>query len=158
MFRRHVGLLLGTAALVLAFAAVSYAANDGAVRLANVPADIVLLADGELPPGTYVPEATALDVARREHAFIPNSAAIAAYLLQATEPGTINSRDPIFKRPVWVVRYSGFSLRGPLPDVEDGKPIEPRPYDTAYVFVDALTGVWLGTRLENVEVGLEPKS
>ena len=114
-----------------------------------MPPDIDALVSGTLPAGNYVSASEAMSVAEREHEFIPASAKVEAFLVQATEPDTARAANPIVDRPVWIIRYSEFAMDGPAPLREDGSPAETKPYELAYVYIDAATGGWLGTKLES---------
>lgn len=144
MNRRSLSTAITLIFLGLVMAAGSRAAEEGV----GYPEDVESLVSGPLPVGNYVSRTNALSVAEPLHDFIPEGANVEAFLVQATEAGTVKSRNPILERPVWLIRYSGFTMDGSAPMRADGTPAETTPYTLAYVYLDAVTGEWLGTRLE----------
>lgn len=67
-----------------------------------------------------------------------------AYLLRATDETTAAIRD----REVWLLVIGGFEVMGGAPVLADGSHAEPATYTTMYVFIDARSGEWLLSRLE----------
>lgn len=71
-----------------------------------------------------------------------------ATLVSASDPMTMRGDEPIADRPVWIVRYTGLAIPVGGPIREDGRAADGGVFITAYIYIDAITGEWLLTRLE----------
>lgn len=71
-----------------------------------------------------------------------------AYLVRMTEPLTLRGDAAIEDRLVWLVRSTDLRIPVSGPVREDGTVADGGFVNTGYVYIDALTGEWLLTRLE----------
>jgi len=98
-----------------------------------------------------VKESEALAVAEREEPGLAEAAReTSAHLLRVTDAGSpVGVEEPIVDRPLWIVRYAGIGYRRADPSMAPGVDALPsvRVLDHAYVYIDALTGMYLSTTL-----------
>ena len=91
----------------------------------------------------------ALEVVSREFGDMFDVSQADAYLVTVTDPATMRGATPIDTRALWLIRFTNLAIPAPAPITADGSSALARPYATGYVYVDAVTGEWLLTRLEN---------
>ncbi len=112
------------------------------IETAALPADVVALdlhPDPASPIGAISAEAAI--AAADAYAELPPTALAEAYLMTATDDGTLRSDQPIKQRRIWLVRYTGFALEGAIPEPAPGE--SPGPLVLlrhGYVYVDAVSG------------------
>jgi hypothetical protein len=56
-----------------------------------------------------------------------------------TVASSIGTENPIMDRLIWLVRWEGMEISGPMPSGGD----EPLPYTRVYSFIDGATGEYL---------------
>lgn len=71
-----------------------------------------------------------------------------AALVSATDPMTIRGDNPVADRAVWIVRYTGLAIPVGGPIRENGTAADGGVFTTAYIYIDAISGDWLLTKLE----------
>lgn len=145
----RLGTTLGLLAILLA-AAGALGSRDLPVAAANedYPPDVTsLLKVAPAPTSGYISRATAMEVAARESVWL-GEGRVDAYLVFLTDPDTLRSDEPIRDRAVWLVRYSGLTIGVAGPPGPDGAAGPSFILKYAYVYVDATTGDWIGTRAE----------
>ena len=134
------------ASLAVLVAAVSLTLGqepDIAAELANSGVQVEpLTGDG------FITREEALAVADEVQDDAFKSAARDAALVSVSDPTTMRGDEQVSDRPLWIVRYSGLAIPVGGPVREDGTTADGGVFTTAYIYIDAINGEWLFTRLE----------
>lgn len=92
-------------------------------------------------PAEAITEQEAIDAAEGHYSYGQDPTVDRdAFLGRVTDPRTEDTDEPIFDRPIWIIRYSGIEQEHGGPMQANGTPSAGRTFHVAYVFIDAETG------------------
>lgn len=143
--RTMTSLVIGAAISLLVLWLAQRAAPAGNAPLRGDIGVLIESPSGAIP----VTRDKAIDVASEAAGDLVQSSVPDAFLVTLTDPTVVGADESLRGRSVWVVRYLGLAIPGDGPIREDGTGADGGEFHRMYVYVDAVSGEWLFSRLED---------